>query len=124
MAASKYRNYLDAIASSGRTLLTLINDILDLSKIEAGKLELQYEPVSVVRIIEEIQRLFSLKAAEKGVDLRVDVAPQLPSGLLLDEVRLRQILFNVVGNALKFTERGHVKIKAWASLWSAGAERS
>jgi signal transduction histidine kinase/DNA-binding response OmpR family regulator len=112
MAASKERNYLDAITSSGRTLLTLINDILDLSKIEAGKLELQYEPVSVSRVVDEIQRLFSIKAGEKGVKLLTEIDPKLPRGLLLDEVRLRQVLFNVVGNALKFTEKGHVKVRA------------
>ena len=112
MAASKDRNYLDAITSSGRTLLTLINDILDLSKIEAGKLELQFEPVSVARLIDEIQKLFSIKAGEKGIKLLTEIDPQLPRGLMLDEVRLRQVLFNVVGNALKFTEKGHVKIKA------------
>ena len=66
MAASKERNYLDAITSSGRTLLTLINDILDLSKIEAGKLELQYEPVSVARLVDEIQKLFRSRRARKG----------------------------------------------------------
>jgi signal transduction histidine kinase/ligand-binding sensor domain-containing protein/DNA-binding response OmpR family regulator len=114
MAASKERNYLDAISSSGRTLLTLINDILDLSKIEAGKLELHYEPTSVPRIIEEIQKLFSLKAGEKGIALHVELDPELPIGLLLDEVRLRQILFNVVGNALKFTEKGQVLVRARA----------
>ena len=114
MAASKERNYLDAITSSGRTLLTLINDILDLSKIEAGKLELQYEPVSVTRVVEEIQKLFSIKAGEKGVKLLTEIDPKLPRGLMLDEVRLRQVLFNVVGNALKFTTQGHVKIRAWA----------
>jgi len=114
MAASKDRNYLDAISSSGRTLLTLINDILDLSKIEAGKLELQYEPVSVARLTEEIQKLFSIKAGEKGVGLFTEIDAKLPRGLMLDEVRLRQVLFNVVGNALKFTENGHVKIRAWA----------
>ena len=114
MAASKERNYLDAISSSGRTLLTLINDILDLSKIEAGKLELQYEPVSVARVVEEIQKVFSIKAGEKGVKLLTEIDPKLPRGLLLDEVRLRQVLFNVVGNALKFTEKGQVKIRAWA----------
>ena len=114
MAASKDRNYLDAISSSGRTLLALINDILDLSKIEAGKLELQYEPVSVARVVEEIQRLFSIKAGEKGVKLLTEIDPKLPRGLMLDEVRLRQVLFNVVGNALKFTEKGQVKIRAWA----------
>ncbi len=114
LAASKERNYLDAIASSGRTLLTLINDILDLSKIEAGKLELQYEPVSVARVVDEIQKVFSIKAGEKNVKLLTEIDPKLPRGLMLDEVRLRQVLFNVVGNALKFTEKGHVKIRAWA----------
>jgi len=114
MAASKERNYLDAISSSGRTLLTLINDILDLSKIEAGKLELQYEPVSVARVVEEIQKVFSIKAGEKGVKLLTEIDPKLPRGLMLDEVRLRQVLFNVVGNALKFTDKGHVKIRVWA----------
>jgi len=112
MAASKDRSYLDAISSSGRTLLALINDILDLSKIEAGKLELQYEPVSVARVVEEIQKLFSIKAAEKGLQLLTEIDPRLPRGLLLDEVRLRQVLFNVVGNAIKFTEKGQVKIRA------------
>jgi signal transduction histidine kinase/ligand-binding sensor domain-containing protein/DNA-binding response OmpR family regulator len=113
-AASKERNYLDAITASGRTLLTLINDILDLSKIEAGKLELRYEPVSVARLVEEIQKLFSIKAGEKGVALLAEIDPKLPHGLMLDEVRLRQVLFNVVGNALKFTEKGHVTIRAEA----------
>ena len=116
MAASKERNYLDAISSSGRTLLTLINDILDLSKIEAGKLELQYEPVSVARVVDEIQKVFSIKAGEKGIKLLTEIDPKLPRGLMLDEVRLRQVLFNVVGNALKFTEKGQVKIRAWAEL--------
>jgi len=113
LAASKERQYLDAISSSGRTLLTLINDILDLSKIEAGKLELQYEPVSLARLIEEIQKLFSIKAGEKGVRLMTEIDPNLPRGLMLDEVRMRQVLFNVVGNALKFTEKGQVVIRAW-----------
>src|SRR5208282_5303789 len=99
---------------SGRTLLTLINDILDLSKIEAGKLELQYEPVSVARVVDEIQKVFSIKAGEKGIKLLTEIDPKLPRGLMLDEVRLRQVLFNVVGNALKFTEKGHVTIRAWA----------
>jgi CheY-like chemotaxis protein len=114
MAASKERNYLDAITSSGRTLLTLINDILDLSKIEAGKLELQYEPVNVARLVDEIQKLFSIKAGEKGIKLLTEIDLKLPRGLMLDEVRLRQVLFNVVGNALKFTEKGQVKIRARA----------
>jgi signal transduction histidine kinase/ligand-binding sensor domain-containing protein/DNA-binding response OmpR family regulator len=121
LAASKERNYLDAISSSGRTLLTLINDILDLSKIEAGKLELQYEPVSIARVVDEIQKVFSIKAGEKGIKLLTEIDPKLPRGLMLDEVRLRQVLFNVVGNALKFTEKGQVKIRAWADENEQGA---
>jgi signal transduction histidine kinase/DNA-binding response OmpR family regulator len=124
LAASKERNYLDAISSSGRTLLTLINDILDLSKIEAGKLELQYEPVSVARVADEIQKVFSIKAGEKGIKLLTEIDPKLPRGLMLDEVRLRQVLFNVVGNALKFTEKGHVKIRAWAESMAVGVSSS
>src|SRR5258706_1122388 len=112
MAASKERNYLDAISASGRTLLTLINDILDLSKIEAGKLELQYEPVCVARLVEEIQKLFSIKAGEKGVGLFTEVDPKLPRGLMLDEVRLRQGLVNVVGNTPKFSGKGYRKSSA------------
>jgi CheY-like chemotaxis protein/two-component sensor histidine kinase len=124
LAASKERNYLDAIASSGRTLLTLINDILDLSKIEAGKLELQYEPVAVARVVDEIQKVFSIKAGEKGIKLLTEIDTKLPRGLMLDEVRLRQVLFNVVGNALKFTEKGNVKIHAWAEPVAAGVSSS
>ncbi|MGH7971441.1 MAG: ATP-binding protein, partial [Limisphaerales bacterium] len=124
LAASRERQYLDAISSSGRTLLALINDILDLSKIEAGKLELQYEPVSVARLVDEIQKLFSIKAGEKGLKLLTKTDPKLPRGLMLDEVRLRQVLFNVVGNALKFTEKGHVKIRAWAQYSPLDARAS
>jgi len=122
MVASKDRNYLDAISSSGRTLLALINDILDLSKIEAGKLELQYEPVSVARVVEEIQKLFSIKAGEKGIQLLTGIDPKLPRGLMLDEVRLRQVLFNVVGNAIKFTEKGQVTIRASVKYADRDAE--
>src|SRR6185503_11678088 len=83
--------------------------------------ELQYEPVCVPRLVEEIQKLFSIKAGEKGVALFTEIDPKLPRGLMLDEVRLRQVLFNVVGNALKFTEKGHVKIRAGTEMGSAGA---
>ena len=110
----RQRSSLAAISASGRTLLTLINDILDLSKIEAGRLELQFEPVALAQVIHEIQQIFSHKAGERGVALVVDLDPNLPPTLLLDEVRLRQILFNVVGNALKFTETGQVRIHAMA----------
>ncbi len=110
----RQRQYLAAITSSGKTLLTLIEDILDLSKIEAGKLRLEYEPVCLPRVIEEVCHIFSEKAATKGLRLAAELSQDLPSSLLLDEARLRQILFNTLGNALKFTERGHVLIRARA----------
>lgn len=108
----KERSYLAAISSSGRGLLTIINDILDLSKIEAGRLELQFEPVSVRQLLSEVAQVFSQKIEEKGLHLEINAAAELPEGLLTDEVRLRQILFNVVGNAVKFTDKGAIRLSA------------
>jgi len=102
--------YLDAIHRSGKTLLQLINDILDLSKIEAGKFTLQYKPVAVKTIVKDIQLIFSQKAADKNIELSVFFDEKLPDALLLDEIRLRQVLLNLVGNAIKFTEQGFIKI--------------
>jgi len=107
------RSYVEAISSSGRTLLALINDILDLSKIEAGKLRLEYDALDIRTVLRDVRHIFSQKAEQKDIELSLDVALDVPASLLLDEIRLRQILFNVVGNALKFTESGHVKIRAF-----------
>ena len=98
------------IHQCGSHLLTLINDILDLSKIEAGKLELDYEPLNLRLLINEIQQIFSQKANKKNLSLLTDIESTVPTGILFDGIRLRQILFNLVGNALKFTEQGYVKI--------------
>lgn len=106
----KLRNYLEAIKAGGKNLLTLINDILDLSKIEAGKLELQYEPVNLYEFMREVKSMFQQRAAEKQLELRASIDKSLPESLLIDEVRLRQILFNLVGNAVKFTESGYIEI--------------
>jgi len=108
---STHRYYLDAIQRSGKTLLQLINDILDLSKIEAGKFTLQYTPVSVKTIVNDIQLIFSQKAHDKNIALSVLFDKKLPDALLLDEIRLRQVLLNLVGNAIKFTEQGFIKIR-------------
>ncbi|MEC4986850.1 MAG: ATP-binding protein, partial [Oscillatoria sp. PMC 1076.18] len=102
--------YLDNIAASGNTLLALINDILDLSKIEARKLELQFEPLNLRDLLREIQKIFLQKAEAKNLLLQVTIDDSVPTTIIFDQVRLRQILFNVVGNALKFTEKGYVKI--------------
>ncbi|MGA1844317.1 MAG: ATP-binding protein [bacterium] len=104
--------YLKSIKSSGKSLLTLINDILDLSKIESGKMELQLEPVNPYSIFSEIKHIFSPNIFDKGINFFLEVDPTLPANLLLDEVRLRQILFNLVGNAVKFTDKGYIKLSA------------
>jgi CheY-like chemotaxis protein/anti-sigma regulatory factor (Ser/Thr protein kinase) len=88
----------------------LINDILDLSKIEAGRLELQYEAVNLYNLLEELKSIFALKIAEKKLNYQVDLDKQIPSTLMLDEVRLRQILLNLLGNAIKFTDNGEIKL--------------
>ncbi|MEW5801393.1 MAG: ATP-binding protein [bacterium] len=112
IADKKQKNYLETIKSSGKSLLTLINDILDLSKIEAGKMELRYEPVNPYAIFHEIKDIFSLNISRKDLAFIMDIAPDIPESLLLDDVRLRQILFNLVGNAVKFTEMGQIKLSA------------
>jgi len=106
------KSYLQAIQSGGKSLLTLINDILDLSKIEAGKFELQYEPVNPYTIFDEIRQIFALRISQKNLDFIMEVSEDIPESLLLDEVRLRQVLFNLIGNAVKFTDKGHIRISA------------
>lgn len=110
IAGPKAQAYLQSIASSGKALLSIVNDILDLSKIEAGKLELHYEPIDLRSIVEEIEKMFSHAATQKALSLLTEIRETVPVGINCDEVRLRQILFNLVGNAIKFTERGYVKI--------------
>ena len=104
--------YLETIHRSGKTLLSLINDILDLSKIEAGKIELQYSPVSVQRLLMEVEMVFGQKADDLGLELQTKVIDPLQYSLLLDETKIRQIVFNLVSNAIKFTNQGSVSITA------------
>ncbi|MCI5224761.1 MAG: response regulator, partial [Candidatus Electrothrix sp. AR4] len=104
------RNYLESIRIAGRSLLTLINDILDLSKIEAGRLDLHYEYIDLRKICYEIEQIFLQKISEKQLDFIVEIPPDLPSVLFSDEIRIRQILLNLIGNAVKFTDKGWVKL--------------
>jgi PAS domain S-box-containing protein len=108
------KSYLSAITSSGKALLGLINQILDLSKIEAGKMELQYNVVCLRSLLNEIIYIFSQETLEKALDVSIEIDPSMPEGVLFDEVRLKEILFNLVGNAVKFTEKGYVKLGAAA----------
>ena len=102
--------YVRIIHNSGQNLLALLNDILDLSKIEAGKLEIENKPLLLPSMLDEIKNIFRLKASQKSIDFETVIDPQLPQSLVLDQTRLRQILFNLVGNAVKFTEDGFVKL--------------
>jgi two-component system sensor histidine kinase EvgS len=106
----KQKGHLQVILSSGRGLLTLLNDILDLSKIEAEKLEISLRPVQMKKLIDEIPSVFSLRLSQKRLDFIQEIDEGLPQFLMLDETRIRQVLFNLVGNAIKFTELGFVKI--------------
>ena len=100
----------DTIHRSGRQLLSVINDILDFSKIEAGKLEISREPFDVRDLVEDIGEIFSETAHKRGLELVCDVPPELTSSRLGDADRLRQVLTNLVSNAIKFTEHGEVVI--------------
>ena len=113
-----YKRHLKTILSSGRTLLSLINDILDLSKIEAGRMEIEYEPIQFDTLLYEIRQLFNQKVVNKNIALEILVDETVPRFIMMDEVRLHQILFNLVGNAIKFTESGYIHIIANASKGS------
>ena len=108
------KDYIESIKSSGRSLLTLINDILDLSKIEAGKLELQPEYVNAQSFFSDFESIFSLRVSGKGLKFIPDISSEIPAEIYVDEVRLRQIIINLIGNAIKFTEKGSIKLKVYS----------
>ncbi|MDH5338298.1 MAG: ATP-binding protein, partial [Rubrivivax sp.] len=103
--------HLDIIHSSGRHLLNLINDILDLSKVEAGRLEAEMLPVAPHKVAHEVVQTLAARATEKGLRLDLEIRQALPASIPADPARLRQILTNLVGNAIKFTERGQVTVR-------------
>jgi PAS domain S-box-containing protein len=102
------QEYMRDVLSSGETLLSLLNDILDLSKIEAGRMELALVPTSIAELLEDAARFLRAAATQKGLMLRLNTSPDVPDQLLADPLRLRQVLLNLLGNAIKFTERGSV----------------
>lgn len=111
------KRYLAGIKSSGNMLLRVIDDIIDLSKLETGGIKLETGPVNIRDVLEDVSRSFSGKAGEKGLDLKNESDPLLPEALELDEKRIRQILFNLVDNAVKYTKRGFVKVSAKPGGW-------
>lgn len=109
--SSEQRRHLELIAESGRSMMRLLNDILDVSKIESGKMQVAEEPVDLRHIIRRCSDLMEPAAQAKGVLLLSTIDAEVPNKIVGDPLRLRQILLNLVGNALKFTERGTVSIK-------------
>lgn len=101
---------LGTIISSGNTLLAIINDILDLSKIEADKIELHLNPVRIDKFLLDIKQFFSRQIEEKNIKFHINLPESLPLRLILDEVRFRQVLFNLLSNAIKFTDEGYVRL--------------
>jgi signal transduction histidine kinase/CheY-like chemotaxis protein len=117
------QDYVDGIRSSGEALLTLINDILDFSKIEAGRLELESRPFHLRSALEKTVALFAVRATEKGLRLTLTIDPRVPASISGDAGRLRQILVNLLGNAVKFTEVGEVRLEVSAGETPGGLQR-
>ncbi|NCD34998.1 MAG: PAS domain-containing protein [Spartobacteria bacterium] len=106
----RHRHQAQVVARSGASLLRIINDILDLSKIEAGKLEIRPSFVQIPPMIQDVLNLFEVRAREKSLDLRFSIESTVPDTVQLDETRLRQILLNLIGNAVKFCDEGEVAV--------------
>jgi PAS domain S-box-containing protein len=117
------RENLEVIHRSGRNLLALINDVLEMSKIEAGRIEFSPKPIDLYALLDELQDMFQVPAAARGLHWEVTKMPQLPRRIVTDEGKLRQILINLLGNALKFTESGGVVLRAAASGPDGGCLR-
>jgi len=105
------KEYTDAIIKSGENLLSVINDILDFSKIESGKMDIEQEDFNLRSCIEEVMDMFSQKSARQKIDLLYDIEHDLPEQIIGDSLRLKQVLINLVNNAIKFTEKGEVFLK-------------
>lgn len=114
----KHRKMIQSVMSSGNLLLSLLNDILDLSKIEADKLEISPQALDLKNILQEIKLLFNDKAGNKGIEINVFVPGDFPDLLLLDEIRIKQVFFNLVGNAVKFTHQGYINLRVEFALRS------
>ncbi len=116
---NKQRTFTDIIVKSGQALLTIINDILDFSKIDSGQLELDPQPFKLAEAVEDVATLVSTKVEEKGLELAIRIQPGLPEAYVGDVGRLRQIITNLVGNGVKFTDSGHVLVDVSGQVLSA-----
>ena len=105
------RQYLDSIKVGSSGLLHIINDILEISKIEAGKINIKYKPTNILKLCDEVNQLFVVPMREKNIVFSLDIPSTCPETVMIDGHRLRQIMINVIGNAHKFTSKGFVKLK-------------
>jgi PAS domain S-box-containing protein len=110
--SGKLKNYTAVIARSSDHLLALINDILEMSKIEAGSISLQQEDLNLRSLMKDIESMLKMRASEKGLALEFDVSPRIPAIMHADATKLRQVLVNIIGNAIKFTDHGGIGIRA------------
>ena len=108
------RDYALNIQSAGQTLLSLINDILDISKIESGKMEILPVTYSVFTVLNDCYNMVAVRAKDKNLELVMDISPEIPTALFGDEVRIRQIINNLLSNAVKYTNEGTVTLSVWA----------
>ena len=121
ISASERFNSMEIIKRNGKLLSNIINDILDLSKVEAGKLEIEKAEVQFFDLLNEIGSLLNLEAAGKGITLKISSEGRIPHVIRTDPTRLRQILFNIIGNAIKFTDRGTVDVSVKLKPTETGA---
>ena len=108
---AEQREFLSTVQQSAESLLTIINDILDFSKIEAGRFELLPQPMDLTDVLHSVLKEVAVAAHRKGLELVLDCDPAVPAGILADSVRLRQILLNLLGNAIKFTDKGEIELR-------------
>ncbi|NJL85683.1 MAG: response regulator [Leptolyngbyaceae cyanobacterium SM1_1_3] len=116
---SEQRSQLDIINTSGGYLLDLINDVLDMAKIEAGKASLEVSSFNLFELLETLEKMLQIKAAAAGLEMILVRSPNLPRQVSTDQRKLRQILLNLLGNAVKFTEQGQITLRAWAEVIAA-----
>ncbi len=121
--APKQREYVETMYRSGNHLLEMINDILDLSKIEAGKIQLLPVDIELAQFVEDLRGMFHLRCQEKGLWLKFEVDPQLPQYIVADAQKLRQVLINLIGNAIKFTAQGGITVRVRQVTDSEGKPR-
>jgi signal transduction histidine kinase/Flp pilus assembly protein TadD len=111
------KEILDIILNSANNLIDLITELLNISAIETGQLKIKHKPVDLKQLLRETEKVFRMEAQQKSLDFALKISPTIPEFILSDEGRLRQVLFNLTGNAVKFTDKGSIEIEAWCEAF-------